>query len=119
MTMMDGLYEFRMLTPTAIRFGVLLKQGALLLGRAGDRVVVGIIGIGNNGAAADLMTWEYDKAGGPPTKLLNRPRAHLRGTMTRGGARLVADGGNGRDAELRVDLNLFRTPTSRACGGFR
>lgn len=119
MTMMDGLYEFRMLTPTAVRFGVLLKQGGLLLGRAGDCVAIGTIGIGHDSAAADLMTWEYDMAGSPPTELSNGTRIRLRGAISRGGARLLADSDDGRDAELRIDLNLIRAPTARACGRFR
>ena len=114
--MMDGLYEFRMLGPTVARFGVLLKQGALLLGRAGDRIVIGIIGLDHIGAAAELMIWEHEPTAEQPIDGHAAARIRFRGLMSRGSARLVAEA-DGCGMGLRVDLNLFRTPTSRTVVG--
>ena len=115
--MMDGLYEFRMLTKAALRSGVLLKQGALLFGRAGDWITFGIIGSDQVGPVAHLVIWEAELAGDAPIDERPGTYIRLRGLVSRGGARLFMECPNGDGVELAMDLSLFRAPVSRSAYG--
>lgn len=111
--MMDGLYEFRIVSLDAVRFGILLKQGPLLLGRAGDRVVAGVMGVDAIGAAADLVIGDLEPPPDQATGAAAGKRSRFHGVVSRGGARLVARGDNDDGLGLRIELSLFRTPASR------
>ena len=115
--MMDGLYEFRMLTRDAFRSGVLLKQGALLFGRAGDWIVFGIVGADEVGPLAHLIIWEAELAADVPIDERPGTYIRLRGLVSRGGARLFMECPHRDGIELAIDLSLFRAPVSRSAYG--
>jgi hypothetical protein len=117
--MMDGLYELRMMTPTAIRFGVLLKNGAVLLARAGDWIAFGITRNDHLGPVVDLVIWESEPASAQPLDERAGEHVRVRGLVSRGGARLVAESGSGPHTDLAIHLSLFRAPSSRAVAAWR
>lgn len=112
--MMDGVYEFRMLTKAAFRSGVLLKQGALLFGRAGDWIAFGIVGADQVGPIAHLVIWEAGLTGDEPIEERPGRYIRLRGLVSRGSARLFMERPDGDGVELAIDLSLFRAPVTRS-----